>query len=121
SFIETMEHLVFALDAWFVQTVFEDDERYEQVVASMGDLRIPVGTDGNRTRESAGPGGHGERTAESDRLSLDEVLGERAARHEVMRAFVADVTPEEFGRVVESSRSPHAHYILKNYATRKVG
>lgn len=108
SFIETLEHLIAAVDDYILRTFF-DDKAYEGIVLQLSRCKRPLGL--GQDLRLAGPGGRALPTT-SETLSLDEVVAERSARHAIIGEYVAEISSEEFERLLTVSRSPHVQRVL---------
>ena len=84
SFVQTLRHLVFAMDKWFIVPVLGDSQFH------------PIGLPNRGSVDFGWPGL--DRAAEP---TFDHVLAVRAERAARLRAFLADVEPTDLRREVE--------------------
>ncbi len=98
SFAETLRHLVMATDVWLRKAIQEIEQPYD-----------PIGLVFTGAEEE----GFDVSVFRSDKPSYAEVLEARAGRVAMVRAFIAEVTPE---RLAQARRNPwapdHAETVL---------
>jgi hypothetical protein len=92
SYVETLRHMIFVVDAWASRTVLDDPTPYD---------RLGLTHSGYPPEDARALGIDLDATP-----SLDEVLAVRADRMAVVRRIVDGLTPEELERLCDRNPAP---------------